>query len=373
MDPLAAIRTRAVSRTLFAPTTLARAIARLGFVQADPIRAPARAQDLVLRHRVAGYVAGDLERRYPSLAIDEDVFINYGFMPRAAHAWMHPRPARVPLGAVTKRRADAVLAFVAARGEAHPADVDAHFGAGKVKNAWGGTSSATTHLLDALHYAGQLRVARREAGVRVYALRRALLPAPPEVALDSLVDLLVRTYAPMTARALASTVRRLRYALPHHVTALGGAIERVKSRLVRVHAGGHDWFYPDEPLTPRGYDPARARLLAPFDPIVWDRDRFALLWGWTYRFEAYTKVEHRKLGYYALPLLWQERVIGWANLSNVDGLLHARVGFVDRAKADRALASALVDELADVARFLAVDPPPRPRWELVGANRVDQR
>jgi hypothetical protein len=54
----------AVARTLFRPTTLSRAIDKLGFVQADPIRAPARAQDLILRHRVAGYRAGDLERRY---------------------------------------------------------------------------------------------------------------------------------------------------------------------------------------------------------------------------------------------------------------------------------------------------------------------
>lgn len=46
------LRRYAVARTLFAPTTLARAIVKLGFVQADPIRAPARAQDLTLRHRV---------------------------------------------------------------------------------------------------------------------------------------------------------------------------------------------------------------------------------------------------------------------------------------------------------------------------------
>jgi uncharacterized protein YcaQ len=55
---------------------------RLGFVQADPIRAPARAQDLTLRHRVRDYRAGDLERRYPRLAIEEDFFVNYGFLPR---------------------------------------------------------------------------------------------------------------------------------------------------------------------------------------------------------------------------------------------------------------------------------------------------
>ena len=56
-------RHHAVARVLFAPTTLAPAIRRLGFVQADPIRAPARAQDLTLRHRVKDYRAGDLEAR----------------------------------------------------------------------------------------------------------------------------------------------------------------------------------------------------------------------------------------------------------------------------------------------------------------------
>ena len=50
------------------------------------------------------------------------------------------------------------------------------------------------------------------------------------------------------------------------------------------------------------------RLLAPFDPIVWDRRRFERLWGWTYRFEAYTPEAKRTLGYYALPLLWRDAV-----------------------------------------------------------------
>ena len=57
---LGTLRRFAIARSLFPPSTLSDAIRRLGFVQADPIRAPARAQDLTLRHRVAGYRAGDL-------------------------------------------------------------------------------------------------------------------------------------------------------------------------------------------------------------------------------------------------------------------------------------------------------------------------
>jgi uncharacterized protein YcaQ len=60
---LSTLRRYAVARSLFGPTTLARAIGRLGFVQADPIRAPAPAQDLTLRHRVTGYRVGDLARQ----------------------------------------------------------------------------------------------------------------------------------------------------------------------------------------------------------------------------------------------------------------------------------------------------------------------
>jgi len=87
------IRRFAVARSLFPPTTLKRALDKLGFVQADPIRAPARAQDLMLRHRVKSYRVGDLERRYAKLGIEEDFFINYGFVTRSVQALMHPRSA----------------------------------------------------------------------------------------------------------------------------------------------------------------------------------------------------------------------------------------------------------------------------------------
>src|SRR5882757_3827020 len=85
------LRHIAVAQSLFPPTTLKRALDRLGFLQADPIRAPARAQDLILRHRVRDYRAGDLERRYSRLGVEEDFFINYGFVTNAVRALMHPR------------------------------------------------------------------------------------------------------------------------------------------------------------------------------------------------------------------------------------------------------------------------------------------
>src|SRR3984885_893164 len=149
---LSHLRRYAIARSLFKPTTLKRAIEKLGFVQADPIRAPARAQDLTLRHRVNGYRAGDLERRYPKLGLEEDFFVNYGFLPRVHHALMYPRTVRIKFTPTRTKQAEAVLAFVRERGIVHPREGDAHFSHGRVTNWFGGTSNASTQLLDVMHY-----------------------------------------------------------------------------------------------------------------------------------------------------------------------------------------------------------------------------
>jgi uncharacterized protein len=158
---LNSLRRYAVARSLFAPTTLATAIKRLGFVQADPIRAPARAQDLTLRHRVKNYRAGDLERQYATLDIEEDFFVNYGFLPRATQSLLHPRTPRETWTKVRDAQALAILDFVRERGIVHPREVDAHFAHGPATNWFGGTSRASTQLLDRMHYRGMLRVAGR--------------------------------------------------------------------------------------------------------------------------------------------------------------------------------------------------------------------
>jgi hypothetical protein len=347
-----------VARTLFGPATLQGALDRFGFVQADPIRAPARAQDLVLRHRVAGYRAGDLERSYPALEVEEDFFINYGFVTRRVASLMHPRREASAWTRARRRRADDLLAFVRARGEVHPRAVDAHFSHGSVVNYWGGTSSATTHLLEAMHYAGWLRVARREAGVRLYAVREPG-DAPVDAgarraALDALVDVLVGIYAPVPARSLAFLLGRLRYAVPQWTRALEAAIVRAKARLAHAHIEGHEWYWPagEAPDAARVDD--EVRLLAPFDPIAWDRRRFELLWAWEYRFEAYTPLAKRQFGYYALPMLWRDRIVGWANAAVGDGRLDIEFGYVERRPRDRGFARALDAEVERLGAFLDV-------------------
>ena len=97
------------------------------------------------------------------------------------------------------------------------------------------------------------------------------------------------------------------------------------------------------------------RLLAPFDPVVWDRRRFELFWGWPYRFEAYTPPPKRRWGYYALPLLWRDRVIGWGNLAVVNGGLRAELGYVEPGAAEgAAYRLALEAELERMKVFLGL-------------------
>ena len=71
----------------------------------------------------------------------------------------------------------------------------------------------------------------------------------------------------------------------------------------------------------------KLRFLAPFDPVVWDRRRFQLFWGWEYKLEAYVPAHKRRMGHYAMPMLWGEQMLGWANLKVIDGRLQHELGF----------------------------------------------
>jgi uncharacterized protein YcaQ len=120
---------------------------------------------------------------------------------------------------------------------------------------------------------------------------------------------------------------------------------------------GVNWYWPegDNPASRRHAFDDELRLLAPFDPLVWDRRRFELFWGWAYRFEAYTPAAKRVRGYYALPLLWRGQVIGWGNLAVKTGTLQPGFGYVSgQAPCEAAFQPALDAELARLHRFLAL-------------------
>jgi uncharacterized protein YcaQ len=302
-----AARRHAIHNSLFEPQTLQGAIDRLGFVQADPIRSPARAQDLILRHRVGGYRAGDLEREYGSLDVEEDYLYAYGFVSRRVWNLLHPRShSRM------RRFEEKVLDVVRASGEVHPAALEAHLGRRRVINAWGGYSKATTQALEDLHYRGLVRIARRESGIRIY---RPASPPDETVSAGERLKALVMTnaaiFAPAPLRTLQAVVARY--------TPLGNPRRMIgdlmkSGELQKEVIDGISYVWPSENTT-EGDVPRIVRFLAPFDPVVWDRARFEHFWGWAYRFEAYTPIEKRVRGYYAMPLLWVDEIVGWVNVA----------------------------------------------------------
>jgi uncharacterized protein YcaQ len=354
------LRRYAIARSLFKPTSLQRAIARLGFVQADPMRAPARAQDLILAHRVKDYRAGELERRYPRLAIEEAFFINYGFLPSQTLSLLHPRGAPRAWDAWDAKmqaRAQEVLAFVCQHGPTYPKDVQAHFDHGRIRR-WGADLHVGNHLLEGLHYRGLLRVARREGGTRVYqTVEHPPRDDSPEARLlraGHLLDMVVQLYAPLPAASLVYLCRLLSYGVPHLAADVRQLQEHAKSRYAHAQVDGLLWFWPqgENPGAVQHQVDDRLRFLSPFDPVVWDRRRFRLFWSWEYKLEAYLPAHKRRLGHYAMPMLWGEQMLGWANLKVVDGRLQHELGFAGPQPRGSAFRRALDEALQQMQEFL---------------------
>ena len=345
-NALQRMRVHAITQSLFAPCSLQDGIRRLGFVQADPIRAPARAQDLILRHRVQDYHAGDLERRYPELDIEEDYLYAYGFLPRDIWRLLHPRVS-TRLSTMERK----VLKVVCRYGQMHPRELEEHLGRERVVNAWGGYSKATTHALEVLHYRGLLRIARRENGIRVYApvpVASAEEQLAPEERLRRLIRLMATIFAPVPEKTLNTNIFGYRR-LGKPKTTVAELVRSGELRQDVVDSVNYVW--PADVDLPESA-PEQVRFLAPFDPLIWDRRRFEHFWGWAYRFEAYTPVARRVRGYYAMPLLWRDAVIGWANAAVENGALRVGVGFVEKRPREAAFRNALEEEISNLAEFL---------------------
>ena len=344
------LRAWAVENNFSRCLPLADAVVQLGFVQADPIRSPARAQDLILRQGSPGYRKGDLEAAYPGLDLEEGFLYAYGFLSRSTWSLLHPKKS-APLKPIERRVRDLVFEL----GEAHPATVAAHLGKRRAVNAWGGYSTASTSALQSLHWYGLLRVARREGGTRVYmAPRPNDQPVTPESdRLRRIVMLVARIFAPVPEASLRQSLNHLTYCHLPPVRTRPLIAELLKGgELVSGHVDGLTYLWPADfsPAIPAV--PDRVRFLAPFDPLVWDRRRFEHLWGWAYRFEAYTPAPKRTFGYYALPMLWRDRVVGWVNASVDGGELSVEPGFANGRPRERAFRQAYDEEVASLSQSL---------------------
>ena len=206
-----------------------------------------------------------------------------------------------------------------------------------------------------------MRIALREGGVRLYAVRpEQPAAASPATAVDALIDVIVATYALLPLASLGQQLSHLRGGAPQWAGERAAALASTEQRLPQATVERVTRLWPDgdHPASSRHAQRTQTdtvRLLAPFDPIVWNRRRFKLLCGWACRFEAYTPAPKRIRGYHVLPLLWRDQVIGWGNLAVRDGRLVPDLGYVEgRAPARSALGQALDDELQRVSRLLAL-------------------
>jgi uncharacterized protein YcaQ len=199
-------------------------------------------------------------------------------------------------------------------------------------------------------------VARRKDGIKIYEKAMPFQQdRSPEKRLAELVLLIAKILSPVPESSLRSALNHLGYSVPD----LSGRKTIVKTLIdsgaLLVHEVEGIRFLSVTDFTKVPEPPSTVRILAPFDPLVWDRRRFEALWGWAYRFEAYTPPAKRRMGYYAMPLLYADNVIGWANAALKDGKLHIETGFAGKTPKERAFRTAFDEEVDRMKLFLGVN------------------
>ena len=184
-----------------------------------------------------------------------------------------------------------MLEFVRERGVVHPREVDAHFAHGKATNWFGGRATHRRSCWTACTTAGCC--ASRAEKAACGCMRRVKPMCRQRIrhaTMDTLVDIVVNEYAPLPAPTLSQLVVMLAVRRAALADARKSALARAKERLPHATIDGRTWYWPEgeNPRSRRHVASDEVRLLAPFDPVVWDRRRFESFWGWAYRFEAYT-------------------------------------------------------------------------------------
>ncbi|HEX5857476.1 MAG TPA: crosslink repair DNA glycosylase YcaQ family protein [Microbacterium sp.] len=213
-----------------------------------------------------------------------------------------------------------VRAELAARGPLRPAEIEADAQRGRRGPWW--DWDVVKHALEYMWMFGEVSIAGRRGFERRYALAEQVIPAdvlarsvPREDAIRELVRRAARSYGVASAADLADYYRiRDRRAV---MSAVHDLVDEGALRPVRV--AGWDqgarplpaWMHTDAAV-PRAVD--AAAILTPFDPVVWFRDRAERMFDFHYRIEIYTPASRRVFGYYSLPVLVGDDVVGRVDL-----------------------------------------------------------
>jgi uncharacterized protein len=338
---------------------------RLHVVQIDSVNVLVRSQELPLFARLGHHRRDAIDR----LAAGGELFEYW------CHEAAHARVDLYPLFRWKMERAldGEVWGGLAELAEQHPGYVDAVLAEvrergpiatgqlsdpGKKQGPWWGWNRGKL-ALEWLFWTGQITARRGRNFERVYDLPERMIPAdvlarPALSRSDAKRELLllaVRALGVGSARCVADYFRfKLTDAKPLLADLeADGLVERVA-----VEGQREPWFIDPAAAMPRRVS-ARA-LLSPFDPVVWERRRAEALFGFEYRIEIYTPAPKRKYGYYVLPFLLGDRIVGRVDLKSdrQQGTLLVQAAWIEPGHAPGAVAGELLDELRELSAFLGL-------------------
>lgn len=365
------------------PRQVAATIDRLGLLQIDSVSVLVRAHYLPLFSRLGPYDRDLLDRAAwgARRSLFEYWAHEASLVPLSSQPLLRWRMARAAQGrglysnlAAFAReqpaRIEAVAAEVARRGPLAASDLEgAAVDDAAGKGGWWGWSDAK-RALEFLFWAGRLTAAtRRGSFERVYDLPGRVLPAAvrdlpdpdPATAQRDLLRIAARALGIATAGDLRDYFR---LGPQDAAPAIASLVASGELRPVAVRGWNRPAYLYHAAPRPRR---VRARaLLAPFDPLVWHRPRTERLFGFTYRLEIYTPAARRRHGYYVLPFLLGDQLVGRVDLKSHRA---AHVLLVQAAHAEERHPPDLPDELAaelrEMARWLGLG-----RIEVAGRGRL---
>ena len=307
---------------------LRRTIDRLSLHQIDSVNVLARAHYLPAFSRLGNYDRGLLDRAAWGPKRKRTLFEYWAheasLLPVGLHPLLRWRMQQAECGEIGwgslrafagERRAEAEAVLDRIRSEGPLAASD--FEEGKGKGGWW-TWGEAKRALEWLFWAGLVTTATRRTNFeRVYDLPERIIPRsvmalPTPAPADAKRQLIERA-----ARALGvATAVDLRDYFRLDPNSARAAIADLLEDGILIPVTVEDWrnpaFLHREARTPR-----RIRgqaLLAPFDPLVWERSRTERLFGFRYRIEIYTPANKRVHGYYVLPFLVDERLVARVDL-----------------------------------------------------------